>query len=126
MENNLNTDFYKNLIDFIKNNDHEFFTTHIKICYSIVERIHRRVLDGHGAKFGAIKVDYKNKLIVDGNHRFIAYKLAGFDFETINWSKNHCDPYRNICDFMIVTDEDWDMNSEENKKYCNDDFLKDL
>ena len=53
------------------------------MCYSIIKRIHRRVLDGYGTKFGPIKIDQKTNLIVDGNHRYIAYKLANFDFETI-------------------------------------------
>lgn len=83
MENNLDSDFYKRLIDFIKNTDHILFTTHTKVCYSIIKRIHRRVLDGYGTKFGPIKIDQKTNLIVDGNHRYIAYKLANFDFETI-------------------------------------------
>ncbi|AQX85608.1 hypothetical protein OZ664_01015 [Elizabethkingia sp. HX WHF] len=126
MENNLDTDFHKRLIDFIKNTNHIFFTTHTKVCYSIIERIHRRVLDGYGTKFGPIKVDQKTNLIVDGNHRYIAYKLANFDFETIPWNKNYSDLYNNINDFIIVINEDWDMNSEKNRKYCSDDFLKDL
>lgn len=59
MENNLDSNFHKRLIDFIKNTNHIFFTTHTKVCYSIIERIHRRVLDGYGTKFGPIKVDQK-------------------------------------------------------------------
>ncbi|WP_407499441.1 ParB N-terminal domain-containing protein [Elizabethkingia anophelis] len=126
MENNLDSDFYKRLIDFIKNTDHILFTTHTKVCYSIIKRIHRRVLDGYGTKFGPIKIDQKTNLIVDGNHRYIAYKLANSDFETIPWNKNYSDPYNTINDFVVITNEDWDMNSEKNRKYCNDDFLKDL
>lgn len=55
MEDNLDSDFYNRLIDFIRNTNHEFFTTQTKICYSIIARIHRRVLEGYGTKFGAIK-----------------------------------------------------------------------
>ncbi|MCL1664150.1 hypothetical protein M2T78_07810 [Elizabethkingia ursingii] len=126
MENNLDSDFYNRLIDFIRNTNHEFFTTQTKICYSIIARIHRRVLEGYGTKFGTIKIDQLNKLIVDGNHRYIAYKLANFNFEIIPWNKNFSDPCNTINDFVVITDEDWDMNSEKNRKYCNDNFLKDL
>ena len=72
------------------------------------------------------KIDQLNKLIVDGNHRYIAYKLANFNFEIIPWNKNFNDPCNTINDFVVITNDDWDMNSEKNRKYCNDNFLKDL
>ncbi|HFK5526479.1 TPA: hypothetical protein ACGZ9Q_002819 [Elizabethkingia anophelis] len=79
------------------------------MCYSIIKRIHRRVLDEYGTKFGPIKIDQKTNLIVDGNHRYIAYKLANSDFETIPWNKNYSDPYNTINDFVVITNEDWDI-----------------
>jgi len=83
LENNLDTDFHKRVIDFIKNTDHILFTTHTKVCYSIIERIHRRVLDGYGIKFGPIKVDQKTNLIVDGNHRYISILRLFHGIKTI-------------------------------------------
>ncbi|MFP5439803.1 MAG: ParB/Srx family N-terminal domain-containing protein [Bacteroidia bacterium] len=62
---------------FLKTDNHEYFTTHSKVCFEIIRRIHRRVLLGYD--FGAIKVN-GNRLIIDGNHRYLAYKLAGINY----------------------------------------------
>ncbi|MCT4140385.1 hypothetical protein HZP65_06490 [Elizabethkingia anophelis] len=126
MKDKLNDEFHKLLINFVENTTHEYFTTHTKICYFIVERIYRRVKNGHGSKFGGIKIDDENRLIIDGNHRYIAYKLAGFQYEKISWRKNYSDPHYDINDIKIEIEEDWDMNCEKNRKYCDDNFLKDL
>lgn len=116
--------FDEQLENFVRNTNHEYYTTQTKICYFIIERIYKRVLDGY--EFGGIKIDVDKKLIVEGNHRYIAYKLANFDFEKISWTKNHSDPFNKINDFVIDRDEDWDRNNPNDIKYCTDEFLKDL
>ncbi|WP_370896623.1 hypothetical protein [Chryseobacterium gossypii] len=116
--------FEEQLENFIRNTDHEYYTTQTKICYFIVERIYKRVLDGYD--FGAIKIDEEYGLIKEGNHRYIAYKMAGYDFKIIPWTKNHTDPFNRINDFVIDNEEDWDRNDPEYIKYCTDEFLKDL
>jgi len=119
-------DFKILLEDFLKNKNHEYFTTHTKLCFFKIQRIYRRVIDGHGSKFGDIKIHEDSKLIIDGNHRYIAYKLANYPFNRINWSKNHSDIHKNINEITIDYLEDWDKNNSETIKYCSDDFLLDL
>ena len=118
--------FKKILDDFLKNTNHEYFTAHSKLCFFKIQRIYNRVLAGHGPKFGDVKIHEETKLIIDGNHRYIAYKLADFSFGKISWCRNHSDVDRRINDIEIDYIEDWDENNEETIKYCSDDFLLDL
>ena len=114
------------LIDFIENSKHEYFTTHTKLCFFKIHRIYCRVINGYGPKFGEVKINEETNLIIDGNHRYIAYKLAKFNFGVINWTRNHSDVDKNISDIEIDYIEDWDKNNKETIKYCFDDFLLDL
>ncbi len=114
------------LTDFIENTEHKYFTTHTKLCFFKIHRIYIRVLNGHGPKFGGVKINKETKLIIDGNHRYIAYALANFAFEEINWTRNHSDINKNINDIEIDYVQDWDRNNLETIKYCSDDFLLDL
>lgn len=106
--------------------NHDYKTLQTKVCYKIVERIYRRVLNGHGTKFGAIKIDLEENLIIDGNHRYIAYKLAGFEYEIKSYCKNLFEkpPYLNIENIKIDESSDWDLNNPKTMKFCNDDFLE--
>ncbi len=123
----INYEFLDKLNDFLINNKHEYETVQVKVCLFVVERIYRRVKLGYGKAFGGIKIDLDHNLIIDGNHRYIAYKLAEYDFEIIKYCKNHCDspPYRKINDFEVDLKTDWDKSHPNTKKYCTDDFLKD-
>ena len=118
--------FKEQLENFIRNTPHEYFTTHTKLCFFKIHRIYRRVLGGYGSKFGGIKINIENSLIIDGNHRYIAYKMAEFDFDMISWCRNHSDCNKNIGDIEIDYIEDWDKNNKDTEKYCSDDFLLDL
>lgn len=121
----MDNDFHQKLEQFLRSEEHEYDTTHTRLCYFVIERIYRRVKAGY--RFGGIKIDTKEKLIIDGNHRYIAYKLAQIEIEYIDWLKNHCDikPYNKIKNIEIDSDEDWDSNNPDTKKYCTDEFLKD-
>lgn len=79
------------LEEYIKNKGAKYSTTHTKLCFMKIFRIYKRVIDGYGPKFGDIKVHNSTNLIIDGNHRFIAYELAKFNYNTISWSKNFSD-----------------------------------
>ena len=85
------------------------------VCYFIVERIYNRGKKGHGPIFGAVRIDIDERLIIDGNHRYIAYQLTGFDFEIQAYCENFSDkpPYGNIRDIVIDVDSDWDRNNPE-------------
>jgi len=106
---------------FLNKEDHEYFTTHSKVCFEIIKRIYRRVLLGYD--FGAIKVN-QNRLIIDGNHRYLAYELAGIDYEIIAGCRSFSDPEYKLNTLNLVIDEDWDYNRQDTRKFCTDDFLK--
>ncbi len=109
------------LRDFITNTEHEYQTTHQRLCFAIIARIYTRVLKGY--RFGAVKIS-DQKLIIDGNHRYIAYKLAGIAFETIKATQSFCDKPKKFNEVEIDAIQDWDANNPYNRRYCNDDFLK--
>ena len=123
----MDEDTFKTILDdFIKNTNHEYSTTHSKLCFFKIHRIYNRVVAGYGPQFGDIKVHEESKLIIDGNHRYIAYKLAKFSFGKINWCRNFSDVEKAIGNIEIDYTEDWDKNNKETIKYCSDDFLLDL
>jgi len=105
---------------FVKNTNHDYLTTHKKLCFAIIQRIYRRVLLGY--RFGAIRVS-NDELVVDGNHRYIAYKMAGIDFEIVKANRSFSDEPINFNEIIIDTNEDWDFNNPAYRKFCNDDFL---
>ncbi len=109
------------LQNFISNTNHTYLTTHHKLCFAIVARIYKRVLNGY--RFGAIKIS-NQQLIVDGNHRYIAYTLAGIEFEVIKGTHSFCDSPKKFNEIEIDVIQDWDANNPYNKRFCDDDFLK--
>lgn len=119
----MDNDFYQKLEFFLRSEEHEYDTTHTRLCYFVIERIYRRVKAGY--RFGGIKIDNKERLIIDGNHRYIAYKLADIEIEVIDYIKNPSDISKNIKDIKIDIEEDWDKNHPKTQKYCTDEFLKD-
>ena len=106
---------------YIYTTNHKFLTAHPRICFAIIARIYRRVLNNY--YFGGIKVD--GDMIVDGNHRYIAYMLANVEFEIIKGTRSHCDEKRNFNEIHLEINDDWDRNHPDTEKFCNDDFLKD-
>lgn len=127
-DDNVKPEFHKQLDDFLANGNHKYQTVQKLVCVHVIERIYRRVKLGYGHHFGGIKVNIEENLIIDGNHRYIAYEMAGFEYEVIPQGKNHCDqpPYRDIKKFSVDYEFDWDMAQPDTRKFCNDDFLKDL
>lgn len=108
------------LKNFMKDTEHEYLTTHEVLCFAIIERIYRRILLGY--RFGSIKIN-NNELVVDGNHRYIAYKLAGVSIDVVKGGRSFSDVVKSFNDVKIDEDQDWDLNCFKNKKYCKDDFL---
>ena len=89
----------------------------------VIERIYKRV--NNGFYFGDVKVDFKEKLIIDGNHRYIAYSLANIDFGLVSSTKNFCDkpPYKTINSIVVDQEQDWDLNNPKTIMYCLEDFI---
>ena len=106
---------------FIEQTEHKYFTTHEKLCFAIINRIYIRLLAGY--RFGAIKIS-DDELIIDGNHRYIAYQLAGIEIEIISGTRSFSDNLKNFNEIIIDFDEDWDANNKKTKKFCTDEFLK--
>lgn len=84
---------FEKLQNFIVDTEHKYLTTHQKLCFAIIARIYRRVLLGY--RFGAVKIS-NQRLIVDGNHRYIAYKLANIKFEIFEATHSFCDQPKNL------------------------------
>lgn len=108
--------------EFIKNTSHIYKTTHKKVCFLIIRRIYRRVKSGY--RFGGVK--FNGDLIIDGHHRYIAYKLANIEFEELKGGRCHTDEMLKINELELDIVEDWDDNHPKNKKYCTDEFLLDM
>jgi hypothetical protein len=128
-EDNISTEFLTKLNSFLSTHDHKYKTTQTTVCKFVVERIYNRVKKGYGSKhFGAINIDKEENLIVDGNHRYIAYEMADIEYEIRSYTKSHCDihPYKEIKDIQIDSIYDWDAYNHKTKKYLTDDFLKKL
>jgi hypothetical protein len=106
-------------IKYIEETDHVYSTAQIGLCFAVIARIYRRVLKQH--YFGDIKVD--GNMIVDGNHRYIAYKLANIEFDTVPWTRSFCDEAKKFNGIKMDVKNDWDKEHPVNKVYCDDDFL---
>ena len=108
------------LIDFIKNGDHEYLTAQNRLCFAIIARIYRRLRQGY--RFEAIRIS-EGEMIVNGNHRYIAHKLAKVEIEVIPATRAHTDQPRSFKEINIDEKQDWDANHPLTKKYCTDHFL---
>jgi hypothetical protein len=108
------------LKDFIDNGQHEYSTAHTKLCFAIISRIYTRLIKGY--RFGVIRVS-EDKMIVDGNHRYVAYKLAKIGIEIVPATRSSCDQVQTFKEIMIDEEQDWDANHPLTKKYCDEDFL---
>lgn len=93
----------------MNNHSFAFKTAHKCLCFAIVRRIYYRCLAGY--YFGDIKVSAKNCLLVDGNHRYIAYLLAGVEFGVTAWTCSDSDISLSFSALKIDYDDDWDSYS---------------
>ena len=93
-------------------------TTHRCLCFAIVRRIYYRCLAGY--YFGDIKVCVKNCLVVDGNHRYIAYLLADIEFGIIAWTSSKSDMLLSFNALEIDFDNDWDRYFYNNRLLITD------
>jgi len=75
--------------NFMESYKFGFKTVQKKICFHIIKRIYSRCKRNY--YFKDIKVCYNKKIIVEGNHRYIAYLLAGIEFSVIESSSNNSD-----------------------------------
>lgn len=110
----------KVVVDFIKSTNHNYKTTHSKVCFPIIQRIYRRILNGY--RFGGVK--FNDNLIIDGHHRYIAHELANIKFEKLKGGRSHSEEIKELNDLVIDIEQDWDSNHPSTQKYCTDEFLE--
>lgn len=92
-----------------------------RLCFAIIKRIYRRTKLGY--QFGAIKVCKERETIIDGNHRYIAYLLAGVNIDFIPGTSSKSDLEIEYLEVYFEEIEYWDLNHPKTLKYINDDFL---
>ncbi|MBK6821203.1 MAG: hypothetical protein IPG85_17035 [Bacteroidetes bacterium] len=97
------------IIEFIKNNKIELYSTQTKLCLPVINRIFKKM--SAGIKFSGIKV--YNSLICDGHHRYIASILANFPLERISGNITSATASVNW-EFVIFEEEDWDTSAKIN------------
>lgn len=104
---------------FLIDEQHQYGTAQTRLCFAKIKRIYKRcfIYD-----LGVVKVCEYRKMVVEGNHRFIAYKLAGIDFEVKPYTSSHCDVLKQYNE-VSISEDDWDANHEDTTKYCDDDYV---
>lgn len=110
--------------EFIALNNIEHKTAQCRLCFKIIKRIYRRCKLGY--YFGDIKICKYKDMVVEGNHRYISYLLAGIEFGILDGTSSFCDNPKYYNDVEVDFDDDWDEYQKETKKYVTDDFLKDF
>lgn len=107
---------------YFRETNTKYLTAQNVLCFAIIKRIYRRVMMGY--RFGGVTVCEYKGIVVDGNHRYIAYLLAGIEIEYVCGTSSHCDLTNQYRDIRIETVEDWDYNNPYNRKYCDDKVLE--
>lgn len=92
--------------EFIARNSFKYRTVQVKLCFQIIKRMYRRCTLGY--YFGDIKVCKSKAIVVEGNHRYLAYLLAGIEFEVIYWTSSYSDNPIQHNGIKVDFDEDWD------------------
>ncbi|SUJ25761.1 Uncharacterised protein [Sphingobacterium spiritivorum] len=109
------------LKDFINKTELVYKTAHKKLCFAIIQRIYRRTKLGY--YFGDIKTCKEKGIVIEGNHRYLAYILAGIKINSISGTSSHCDVPTSYHEIEFDVESDWDENHENTIKFINDDFL---
>mgnify|MGYP003574883256 CR=1 FL=1 len=106
---------------FIKETQHKYKTAQKKLCFAKIRRIYIRVRNGY--IFEGVKICHEKGMVVEGNHRFIAYSLAGEDFEIIAGTSNRSDEVSSYNEISIDNDNDWDIHDSATNHYCDDNYI---
>ena len=88
---------YEQVQNFLIITSFGFIAGQGEISFPIIQRIHRRLQNGH--RFDPIKVT-ADGIISDGHHRYVCLTILGIEIETIKAGKNHNQPtyhWNKIC-----------------------------
>lgn len=116
--------FKRQLQSFIADeNAHNLYVTQRKVCFIILFRIYMRVRLLN-KDFENIVIAEGDNLIIEGHHRYIAYRLAGKEIIVKKGVKNYCDqpPYLKLKDIIVDYEQDWDIWCPIRRVYCIIDF----
>lgn len=102
----------------MESHNFKYKTVQKKLCFHIIKRIYRRCKEQY--YFKHIKICCVKGIVVDGNHRYIAYLLAGIDFDVIPYTSSHCDCPTDYKDLSLDLDDDWDNNHPDTKFLVTD------
>lgn len=102
----------------MNNNKFEFMTVHKRLCFNIIKRIVRRCKQNY--YFDDVKVCLTKRIIVDGNHRYIAYLIAGIKFDVIKSTSSNCDNPIDYSTLEVDFSNDWDVHQYKYRKYIDD------
>lgn len=115
---------HEELSAFLKTFDFEYETVHRRLCFAIIKRIHRRTLMGYD--FREIVICPIKEIVIEGNHRYIAYQLAEKKIKFRIGTSSFCDSGIDFNRVDLDVLDDWDTHQEHTRIYLNDDFLKDM
>ena len=77
---------YEEVVKFLFEAEFDYQPGQIEISFPIIQRIHRRLQQGHS--FSEIKIS--GERIVDGHHRYICHRLLEIEPETmVGGANNH-------------------------------------
>jgi hypothetical protein len=98
---------YEEVIKFIEVEHIGLRSSHARLCFPIIARIHRKMLAG--IKFRPIKVD--GEVIIDGHHRYLASVIAKVSLEIHH---SHRTSATEIYEWLSVKFDcnDWDTESK--------------
>lgn len=91
----------------LKERNQDLKSTQDKLCFPIVQKIHRKMLVG--IRFKGIKVS--GDLIIDGHHLYIASLLAGAKMEIVPWKSTSATLPVSWHNVSLVL-EDWDTEAK--------------
>jgi len=112
------------LKDFINITPTRYNTSQKKLCFAIIKRMYRRVKMGY-KNLGGIKICNDKGIVIDGNHRYITYLLAGIEIEYIIWTSSLCDEVVLYKEVEIDETKDWDEYLYDKRKFIKDkDFIE--
>ena len=77
---------YEQVQDFLIITSFGFIPGQDEISFPIIQRIHRRLQQGH--RFDPIKVT-ADGIISDGHHRYVCLSILGIEIKTTKAAKNH-------------------------------------
>ena len=69
---------------FLNNNPLHLRSTHHKVCFHILQRIHTKLANGQ--RFAPIKT--AGDIIIDGHHRYICLSMLNIEIEAVPYTRN--------------------------------------